>query len=262
MPPITPTPAPTAAPSPAPGLLWLPIALCFGMLLSQSGGVIPILLWLVTMLFHELGHAFMYWLSGRLAVPTFGMTVPLQESPSMFTFAAVAGALLYLRYWAKRQGHGLVAHTAVVTLGLMVLCTFVVPDSTMEQLVLLGGFGGELVLALAAMILFYQRMPRRFQWQRNRFLFLLIGASSFCSASVRWYRAQRDAAELPFGALFDFGMMFGESSESSGDLDRLIREFGWGAQDLIAFYSNLTLLCIAVLIIFYLSFLYLLYTSE
>ena len=53
------------------------------------------------------------------------------------------------------------------------------------------------------------------------------------------------------GAALDFGALFGDG-ESSGDLDRLIREFGWTEGALVSVFSVLTVFTCLTLLVFFL----------
>ena len=62
-----------------PNLFALPIAILAALLFVSLGGIASILAWLIGMIFHETGHALMYWLNSQIAIPSFGMTIPLLE---------------------------------------------------------------------------------------------------------------------------------------------------------------------------------------
>ncbi|MBN8550470.1 MAG: hypothetical protein J0M12_14240 [Deltaproteobacteria bacterium] len=54
------------------------------------------------------------------------------------------------------------------------------------------------------------------------------------------------------GGMLDLGALSDPNSESSGDLDRLIREFGWTTDTIVSAYSSTVLVCVAALILYYL----------
>lgn len=227
-------------------------AIAAGLFIGGSrGGIISILVWLASMPFHEVGHALVYWLSGRIAIPSFGATLPLQESRSILTCLALATLLPWGHRKAKAAKLFACSLLCAVLAALCPIFTLIIPFRAVEACVLYAGLGGELYLAVLAIVLFLEPMPRRFAWDRNRYLFLILGAASFGNSLLRWYRAQRDSSNLPMGALFDFGGLFGDGNESSGDLDRLIREFGWSTQGIISVYTYTALVSIGLLIAYF-----------
>jgi hypothetical protein len=226
---------------------WLPAAVVMALGVASFEGILGVLVWFIGMVFHELGHAVAYWLSGRFAIPTFAYTMSLQESPSVFSVVVILGLILALGYFGWKYKHQPLLSVAALSVVLFVVLTGVLSSSSSEVVILYSGLGGELVLGTAAMMSAYVAMPDRFNWRINRFVFLGLGATSFAQAALRWYRAQSDVSQLPMGALLDFSGIFG-GGESNGDLDRLIREFGWTQQYIVSVYSRTTVLCAAVLI--------------
>lgn len=232
-------------------MLILPLALVLALIFVHIDGAFQILTWLCKLVFHELGHALIFWLRSIIAVPSFGMTVPLHPSSSIFVFLAFAALALWGIRSSKRANLHFIYYALIFFLALLFCFSILVPARTGEMVMLYGGLGGELYLATLAMLAFYQPMPKRFDWRRNRYFFLVIGTVCFCGSALQWYRAKSDKKQLPMGGLFDFGGAFSDSGESSGDLDRLMREFGWSADSIITIYTVTTLVCVAVLIGYY-----------
>lgn len=243
------------SPAPAFDFIIVPVALV-GSVACAATPLLSILVWLCSMAVHEVGHAIGFILSSRIAVPTFGFTVPLQSEPSIYTF----GGLLLLGggwHWgAWRSGYYLLGSIPIALAPLLLLFSWVVPRQWADEFAILAGQGGELVLGAFLLIIFFQPMPQLFRWRVNRYLFLVIGAGALSSALHRWLQASRDASQLPLGAFIDFNRIFGEGSESSGDMDRLIREFGWTADELVSLFMWMSLGTVVVLLGVYLSMLY------
>lgn len=223
----------------------------FGCGMLSAVPMLNILVWLCSMIVHELGHAVAFWLSSRIAVPTFGVTVPFQGEPSLLTFFS----FLLLGFWwyrsADRAGYRVLAAIPVTLAPILVFTSWILPLKRADEFSLLAGQGGELVLAAFFILLFFEPMPRFFNWGVNRFLFLIVGGCTLIAASLKWFKARGDLSQLPMGALFDFNIMFGDSSESMGDMDRLIRDHHWTAQGLVSFYLYLT---VFTLILFFAAY--------
>ena len=231
-------------------LFILPVSLVAACIL-QAGGPLGIVAWLAQMVCHEIGHAAVYWARGIPAVPSFGLTQPLASETSYLVFFVTTAFAVWGFQAAWRHGYRFLAALTAVFVLLSILFTLLIPARAGEVAVLYGGLGGELYLGVLAICSFYQRMPRRFNWGVNRYLFLSIGVLSFAQAVQFWYRVKKGLAQLPMGGLFDFGGAFNPGGESMGDIDRLIREFGWTPSGIVFAYTATTLTCIAALLLFY-----------
>ena len=232
-------------------LIAVPAAL-IGAAICSITPLFQILLWLSSMVLHECGHTIGSLLNSRLAVPTFGFTLSLQCTPSILTF----GALSVFGWWwwraAARARYRVLGAVPAVLAPCLLIGTVALPAKRAQEMALLAGQGGELVLGVLLIALFFEPMPRRFNWAINRYLFLTIGAFALFSCSRTWIRAGLDIRNMPMGAFIDIRKMFGESSESAGDMDRLIRDFGWTAEGLVFFYLALTLAALGGLVGVYL----------
>jgi len=204
------------------------------------------LVWLCSMVVHELGHAVAFWLSSRIAIPTFGVTVPFQGEPSLLTFLLLVLLGLWWYRSADRAGYRALAAIPITCAPLIVFTSWILPLKRADEFALLAGQGGELVLGALFILLFFEPMPRFFNWGVNRFLFLIIGGCALISASLKWFKVKIGISQLPMGAFFDFNRMFGDSSESMGDMERLMRDHHWTTQSLITFYLCLTIFTLVV----------------
>lgn len=211
------------------------------------------------MVLHEFGHAAASWLTSRIAIPTVGVTVPLQSEPSIVTFLFLVGLGLWWHLAAHRAGYRFLAAIPVVTAPILVVASWILPLKRANQFVLLAGQGGELILSALFILLFFEPMPRFFNWGVNRFLFLIIAGCTLLAASIRWFKAKSDLQHLPMGSFFEFNRMFGDSSESMGDIDRLIRDFSWTAEGLVSFYLFLT---VATLVTLFGAYFFMMYRAD
>lgn len=218
--------------------LALPLTLCAAYFLTCNSCVLSILGWLAGMVFHEVGHAVVFWLSGRPAIPSFGVTLPLVDERSWIFFFGFGAALIAGGEALRRGGNLLWAWCAWGMVPLLILFTLVLPWRIAEQVMLYGGLGGELYLAAFTLIICHLPAPRVLHWERNRYLFLILGAISLVRSVMLWISSLADPALLPMGAVFDFGPLFGDGSESGGDLDRLIRDFGWTPGGIVWTYRS------------------------
>jgi len=197
--------------------------------------VLNILVWLVAMAVHEIGHALIHWFRGVFAIPTFGVTVVYSSQRSVFLFilfALILGAI----YWYAYRGRYLILKSVVILFSCcLLLFSWVFSKNFGEMLAIYGGLGGELYLSALFFILFFEKWGTTSRAIQARYALLCVGALVYVNAFLKWFRIWAGTEELPKGALFDFGKVFG--GESSGDIDRLIRDFGWSEQGLVTAYS-------------------------
>ena len=217
-------------------LLAIPVALAGGFLFASISGIPSVISWLCRMIFHEFGHAIIFWLNSQVAIPSFGVTATLQQTGSWFTFIC----FLALLCWAIRIGR--IKNYTVLFFGgigfaiLLCLVSVFFSRRVVDELSLYAGLGGEIYLGVMAMLLFYARLPERFRWHINRYVFLVIGAISYASAGSLWIGIRAHREELPMGSLFEFGGAFSTEGGSDGDLDRLMREMGWSSDLIVNVY--------------------------
>jgi hypothetical protein len=170
--------------------------------------------------YHELGHATTAWLSGRFAMPLpIGLTMTgADRSPAVglgVGAAFVAGAVLAAR--ARRFG---VAVVAAGVAGLAVFLSAATTNAESTLWMVFGGCAGEIVLSALVASAFYLRMPERARWDFWRWAFALVAWCCLVHSTEMWLRVASDVAKLPRGTAI------GGSSDTSGDMDRLVRA-GW-----------------------------------
>jgi hypothetical protein len=104
---------------------------------------------------------------------------------------------------------------------------------------ILGGGLGEIVLGALVLVAFHFPLPARLRWDFWRWPALLPGGVCFGHAALTWIAAARDARRIPWGSAI--------GSESDGDMNRIVRDFGWSAAELSRFY--LAAACVSALVI-------------
>ena len=222
-------------------LLGAPLALGLSLLFVASplGRMVS---WLASMPFHELGHALTSWLGSRWAVPLPFFTIWLDEQ-SLLVGLGVSSALLALAWlsWRERRRFGVAL--ALVLLVVQLGCSWLLPPRSSLMLQILGGALGELVLGALVLIAFHFPLPDRLRWDFWRWPALLPGSVCFGQALLLWIRAERDTRQIPWGAAI--------GNESDGDMNRLVRDFGWSAAELSSFYLRVAVLCALALALAY-----------
>jgi Zn-finger nucleic acid-binding protein len=217
--------------------LGVPLALVFGLAFcaTPSGQFFGSL---VSMPFHELGHALVSWLSSRFALPLPFFTV-WSNDPSLL-FGLALGALLGwfgFHSWREGRRFGLLLAGALLSAQLWLSCFVSARTSLMCQI--LGGGLGEIVLGGLVLVAFHFPLPARLRWDFWRWPALLPGGVCFGHAALTWIAAARDSRRIPWGSAI--------GSESDGDMNRIVRDFGWSAAELSRFY--LAAACVSALLI-------------
>lgn len=206
--------------------LGAPVMLLVGLLVCASPGG-RFLASLVGMPFHEVGHALTSWLSSRFAVPLPFFTVWHEEQSVLFgVLVALVLAAFGLRSWHERSRFGTALASALLLLQLGM--SWLVPSHLTLMLQILGGALGEIVLGALVLVAFHHPLPDRLRWDFWRWPALLPGALCFANAFLLWSRAASDPTQIPWGSAI--------GDESDGDMNRLVRDFGWTARGLAAFY--------------------------
>jgi hypothetical protein len=225
-------------------LIALPSAIAFSLLftLTPIGRIFMVPFQIQ---FHELGHALLAWLSSRAALPLpFGLTF-WKEEPSLFTGACMLfllGVLLVRSLQEHRPFAVVVA--LLLLLAFAILSGFVSSEQT-RMMILWAGCAAELVLTSAVMIAFYFPFPDRVRWDFFRFVALLPAAGSWVSSVALWRSVARGTRMLPLGSLLGDG---------TGDLERLMVEYGFTDSAIVAFYGKLALSTVVLVVTTYAVF--------
>ena len=230
-------------------LFLFPAAFIVAIFVSHLGGVIPVLLWVNSIPFHECGHALIYWLRGIPAVPSFGLTVPFTEELVPWFFLLLFAALLFALMCAWNCGSIALCALSGVSISFLLLFSFVLDKRSAELVTIYSGQGGELVLSALICISYYAPWPQSNKAQQLRYALLFCAALAFVTAFRRWIGVAGGGEDLPLGGLFDFGPL--TEGESSGDINRLLREFGWSERYLIGVYVKTAWVSAIGIAIFY-----------
>ena len=227
----------------------LPIAILAGLIFSSIEGISGTLIWLFGMPMHEVGHALGYWISGILAIPVPLMTVPL-HSETYFISMIIVGAAIYLLYrFARKNNSAFFKFLSGLFAALLILFSLILSSKTCEMVMLYGGLGGEIYLSLLMILIACQELPRYSSWSVKRLIFLGWGSLIFSGTILKWFKIRSGHEKLPMGGAIDPDAWFG--GESNGDLDRLIREFGWTEDFVVKVYSITCVSCIMILVLYY-----------
>jgi hypothetical protein len=226
-------------------VLALPVALLASLLVGSTT-LGRLLLLPFQIQFHELGHASVAWLSGRAALPLpFGFTF-WKEERSLFTGCCVVFLLGLLLVYALREKRPFGVLIGVLSCAAFVELTFLSSVDRSRELILLAGLAGELLLSSLAMVAFYFPLPDRLRWDFFRFVLLLPASGCWLAALRLWFGVWRGTRALPMGSIL--------GTDGSGDLDRLMAEYGHDARSIAAGYGELALWTIGLVLAVYTVF--------
>ncbi|MGB5809007.1 MAG: hypothetical protein WBG86_00680, partial [Polyangiales bacterium] len=218
-----------------PLMLFLSLLICassFGRLLAS----------LVGMPFHELGHAAASWLSSRIAIPLPFFTFWFDDQ-SILMGLVVAAALGWLGYHAYQEGNRFAMGVAATLLVIQAIFTLALPTHLTLMWQILSGALGELLFGAFLLVAFHFPLPDRLRWDFWRWVAIIPAALCFTHAMNMWRTAAADVSQMPWGAAL--------GSESDGDMNRLVAQFGWSAHELAEFYLHTGYLCATAIVAAY-----------
>ncbi|MFZ1863144.1 MAG: zf-TFIIB domain-containing protein [Polyangiales bacterium] len=195
---------------------------------------------LVGMPFHELGHAAASWLSSRIAIPLPFFTFWFDEQ-SVFMGLVVAGTLGWLMVHTYREQNWFMLGAASTVLVAWAVTTFAVPPTRTLMWQILAGGWGEILFGAFLLIAFYFPLPDRFRWDFWRWIALVPAALTLTQATLLWRTVATDVSQMPWGSAV--------GSDSDGDMNRLVQQFSWNANDLADFYLHTAYICLAALFV-------------
>lgn len=187
----------------------------------------------ISMETHELGHAVVNWLGGRIAVPLPMITIiPSLERSYLFAVTVLAG-IAWLAKTAWEENCRFVAALCAAAFLLQLRLTFARPD-VLEFWVAFGGLGGECVIPALLIALYFQPLPRAARWPVYRVFFLLLGMCVLAASVRRWRDANADFMNVPWGSFWG----------GDGDVEAMISG-GWTVNVLVKVYLRLAWTCAA-----------------
>ncbi len=179
--------------------------------------------------FHELGHASASWLNGRFAIPLPFFTFWREERSLSLTLLLLVGSAASAWYFGEKEEPA-ARIGSFVTGSLVAIAWLVLSPTRALEAQILGGFLGEIVIAALPLSLYFVRAPREVRWDFWRFFAIVPASLSFTHALVLWTRARADRSLLPWGSVI--------GNDGDGDLNRLVREFGWSEDGLITLFEG------------------------
>ena len=222
-------------------LIAVPLVLLLSFLFCTTGFG-RLLASLVGMPFHELGHAAASWLSSRIAIPLPFFTFWFDDQSVLMgmVVASVLGWLLFHTY--REKNWFMFASASVVTL-CWAVATFLIPPTRTLMWQILSGALGEIVFGAFILVGFHFALPDRLRWDFWRWIALIPAGLCFTQATMLWRTVSADVSQMPWGSAV--------GAESDGDMNRLVQQFHWSANDLADFYLNVANLGLIALAIAY-----------
>ena len=194
-----------------------------------------------TMPVHELGHAVTAWLCGFGAIPTVWVTITSDER-GFIAPLAVLGAVAWILYrgW-QLESRPLLAAGGLLLL-LQAILTVGIKEDTATALIIFGGDGVGLMLAILLMGSFFFGKGTQLYKGSLRWGFVAIGAGAFVDINATWWLARRDPSEIPFTT---------RANGMESDALRLVSNYGWTEAVLVNRHIMACLACMALLMLVY-----------
>ncbi len=194
-----------------------------------------------TMPVHELGHAVTAWLCGFGAIPTVWVTITSEERGYIAPLAVLAAVA-----WAMYRGWQLESRVLLAAGGMILLLqailTLGIAEDTATALIIFGGDGMGLVLAILLMGSFFFGKGTQLYKGSLRWGFVAIGAGAFVDINATWWLARRDPSEIPFTT---------RANGMESDALRLVNNYGWSEAALVNRHILACLACMALLALVY-----------
>jgi len=236
----------------------LPLGILATLLLTWL--VIPVVFleWF-TVWFHEIGHAVIFWLSGRPATPlSFGPGIGWTSGhlePNLFTricFTFLIGVIGF--QGIKHRSRFLIGLAAALLMGELYFW-FIADEDTWEAIMIFSGIGGQMILGALLVVGFYYRLPDPLRWDFFRFPALAVGLFSYGKCAWLWTQIHQGRALIPMGS-------FRSNQDAGGDMNRLLAGHLWDEGFLIRVYVFTALICGLVILGHYAFFTWRAYFAE
>lgn len=218
----------------------IPVALLLALAFHASGISGALQRIFLTMPVHEFGHAVSAWLCGYTAIPTLWKTI-VPDTRGFIAPLALGGGLGYLMYRAHLAQNRPLLYAAAALLALQAIGTLLLSERTANMLIIFGGDGMGMILAIVLMGTFYFGKGTQLYKGWLRWGFLCIGAAAFVDMYATWWSARSNVDAVPFGTL----------DGNATDASKLVEEFGWSIAALIDRFFALGLVCLAALSLVY-----------
>jgi Zn-finger nucleic acid-binding protein len=222
-------------------LVGVPVALALSWLFCSTGFG-RLLASLIGMPFHELGHAAASWLGSRIAIPLPFFTF-WYDDQSVLMGGLVVGVLGWLMFHMQREKNYFMFSIAAVILSSWAITTFLVSPRTTLMWQILAGALGEILFGAFLLVAFHFPLPDRFRWDFWRWAALVPAGLCFVHAMRLWRTVAADVSQMPWGSAI--------GADSDGDMNRLVQQFGWSANDLADFYLAVAYACLVALFVTY-----------
>lgn len=188
---------------------------------------------ILTVWVHEAGHAAAAWLCGFMAVPGPWITVVSPErSPALSVL--LGGALMVGAYQAWRHGRWFWVASAIVTLGLQLVCTLRLYEDQAQAVVTFGGDAGCFVLGAVLMASVYARPGHPVRANQLRWVLVVLGALAFMDARQTWWGGVD-------------GIPFGDDDRGLSDASKLTEYYNWTVELMIERHRTVAKMCAGAL---------------
>lgn len=182
--------------------------------------------------YHEFGHTFTAWLSGRYAFPIPILLTIVGNDRSTALSAVTLAPLALGASWAARERRFVLAAVLASIAALGLYLSFVASETESRVWVTFGGCAGEFVLSALVCAAFYVELPDRLRWDFWRWPFVFVACCVLVNADRTWRGVASDLDRLPRGTA-----MAG-SKDANGDMDKLLRA-GWTPAEIAGDYLAL-----------------------
>jgi hypothetical protein len=209
----------------------LPAMLAFGWLLAVAHAWF-VVGYLFHATYHELGHTFAAWLSGRFALPIPAILTFISVDRSAVLSSIVLAPLLGGMVWAARRRRVTLALVLATLAAVSIDLSFLTTNAQSLMWLAFAGCGGEILLSALVAASFYAPLPARARWDFWRWPFVLVACCVLVNADHQWRTISADVELLPRGTAME------GSRDANGDMDKLLRA-GWTSEEIAGAYVGL-----------------------